>query len=236
MSNTDFIYLLLHNNTDEYSCLEMSFSCPDLCMFACSACMTKVKSILSRFLCANSILSAFTLKKYFLAPRIILKEINLLFKTMRILFCRICNTVAMEKNKCLYVPVRTLALIIAHKHTYITLGLTRCFRLLWTSKSYRLPEDINPLKRVLLGFSCRWGKKLNSVLIIIKPWGMFTLQVSLSCFSTPKILKRCIKFYGIHFILNNHTTPTVNSTKKYKNTILSPRYALNKDLRKVVLV
>lgn len=42
-TNDDFICLLLHNNTDEYSCPEVSLPCPDLCMFAArSACMTNV--------------------------------------------------------------------------------------------------------------------------------------------------------------------------------------------------
>lgn len=39
---------------------------------------------------------------------------------MWILFFPTCNTIAMEKNKCLYVPVRTLALVTVHKYTYMT--------------------------------------------------------------------------------------------------------------------
>lgn len=64
----------------------------------------------------------------------------------------------MEKNKCFYVPVRTLALLIVskciHKYTYMTLGLTGRFRREQVKK-YGLPVDINPLKRLFVRI-CRW--------------------------------------------------------------------------------
>lgn len=44
--------------------------------------------------------------------------------------------------------------------------------------------------------------------------------------SATKILKMCITFNGIQFILNNHTKSTVNSTKIH----LSPCYVLQEYL------